>query len=98
MPRIGLVAVLGAGVLMAGAGSAAGAPARPDLVVAALSSPPKRAVPGEGFEIRDAVANRGRPHAGASVTRYYVAGGGSRRAVHRREVPALRGGAVWRGV
>ena len=97
MPRMGLVAVLTAGALTGAVGSAAAAPARPDLVVAALSSPPERAVPREQFQAADTVANRGRPRARASVTRYYVAAAGVWHTVGRREVPALRGGASSRG-
>src|SRR6478609_9598701 len=97
MPRMGVVAVLTAGALSGAVGSAAAAPARPDLVVAALSSPPERAVPLERFQAADTVANRGGPRARASVTRYYVAAAGVWRTVGRREVPALRGGASSRG-
>src|SRR5688500_18700644 len=97
MPRIGVVAVLTAGALMGVVGSAAAAPARPDLVVGALSAPPEHAVPRERFEAADTVTNRGRPRAQASVTRYYVAGAGAWRGVGRRAVPALRGGASSHG-
>jgi subtilase family serine protease len=46
--------------------------ARPDLVVTAVSDPPRIAAPGDSFAVTDTVENRGRSTAGASTTRFYL--------------------------
>jgi subtilase family serine protease len=46
--------------------------ARPDLVVTAVSDPPRTAAPGDSFALTNTVENHGRATAGASTTRFYL--------------------------
>lgn len=61
-----------------------------DLVERQLGNPPAQVAPGQSFTVNDAVLNRGALRAGASVTRYYLVGGGTVLVIGSRQVPALK--------
>jgi hypothetical protein len=72
------------------AGAARQTSHRPDLIVASLSEPPARALPGDRFRVRDVTANRGVRRAARSQTRFALA---ARASLAARAIPALRRGA-----
>jgi hypothetical protein len=77
-------------------------PARPDLVVTALSRPPATRLPGASFTLSDATKNRGRARARATTTRYYLSidqkrNRGDRLLGGTRSVPRLRRGRTSSG-
>ncbi len=83
-----VMAVLGP--VASAAGAARGGSHRPDLVVASLSEPPARAVPGDRFTARDVTVNRGGRRAAPSETGFALGAHASRAT---RAIPALRRGA-----
>jgi hypothetical protein len=64
------LAVAGAALLASGI-PAAGA-AKPNLRATKVSKPPKTAVLGGSFRVKDTVANKGKGRAGKSATRFYL--------------------------
>lgn len=70
---VAVAMALGASLMAVGAGPSAGAaPRGPDLVVAAVGTPPAKARPGGRFDLGATVANKGRGTAKPSTLRLYL--------------------------
>ncbi|MGH2777413.1 MAG: CARDB domain-containing protein, partial [Actinomycetota bacterium] len=76
---------------------AAGAAAKPDLVVASLSGVPASVEQGDRFGVTVKVKNAGSRKAGSSTVRFYISGNSDRdsldiRLTGKRSVPSLKPG------
>jgi hypothetical protein len=93
MPAATAAIALALAVVAVDGRAAVGPPPAPDLVVASLSDPPERILPGGSFAVDDVTGNAGGRPAGDSDTAYFLTTGDHREAVGARYIRPLAVGA-----